>query len=102
MPGMDNAEPERAETLAGRLFQILDMLLHLVAQTVRRGAVLGVQVSEAGLGADDETRRDIEADLGHFAEVRALAAEQLLVMTVSLAEGKDVLLDFGICIHFKT
>ena len=89
------------EALAGRLLQVPDLLLHLVAQPVRRGAVRGVQVGQAGIGGDDETRRHIEADLGHFTQVGALAAEQLLVVTVSLAEGKDILLEFGICIHFK-
>jgi len=45
-----------------------------------------VQVLKAGFGGDDEAGRNIQADLGHFAEVGPLAAQQAFVLTVSLFE----------------
>ena len=55
-----------------------------------RQAALG-EVGAAGVGGDGEARRDRHAQVGHLGEVRALAAEELLLVLVSLAEPIDVL-----------
>ena len=49
------------------------------------------QVLPAGLGGDGESRRDRQAQLGHLGEVRALAAEQILLILVALGEVENVL-----------
>src|SRR5678815_627254 len=48
-----------------------------------------VEVGEARLGGDDESRRDGEPDLRHHAQVRALAAEQQPVGAVTVLECMD-------------
>jgi hypothetical protein len=94
MPGMDRAEPERTDTSSGlsRPPKVLPVLLHRghvrdAPGPVRRRQGCGVQVGQAGLGGDHEAGRHVEADLGHLAQVGALAAEQPLVLAVAFSEG---------------
>ena len=77
-----------AELLAGLLLQQLDVAQHLLHQLLRQDFPL--QIFEAGLRGDDETRRYVQANLGHLAEIGALAAEEPLVLAVSLAECVNV------------
>jgi hypothetical protein len=95
MPGMDIDEPERTETssglsaaaelLAGLLFQILHVLQDLVHCPGRQ--LILIEIGEAGVGTDRESGRHIETDLGHFAEIGALASQQHLVLAVAFLEG---------------
>jgi hypothetical protein len=62
------------------------VLLH---DAVRQTPLRGVEIGQAGLGGDDEARRHAQADLGHLAQVGALAAEQFLVLAVAFVEGID-------------
>ncbi len=55
------------------------------------GRAVLVQIGQAGHGGDDEPRWDIEPDLGHLAQVGALAAEELLVLAVAFFKGKHIL-----------
>jgi hypothetical protein len=51
-----------------------------------------VQVIQAGLCRDHEAGRHVDADLGHFAQVGTLAAQQHLVAAVAILEGVNVFL----------
>ena len=46
---------------------------------------------QTGLGGDDESRRHVQADLRHFAQIRALAAQQFLVLAVAFGKCIDPL-----------
>ena len=81
-----------AEGLAGFLLQRLHLVAHLVHDAGGQFMVGMVEVIQAGLRADDETGRHIDPDLGHFAQVGALAAEQHLVAAVTFLECENVLL----------
>jgi hypothetical protein len=50
----------------------------------------GRQVGPARLGGDREAGRDGQPEIGHLGEVRALPAEKLLLVLVSLGEGVHV------------
>jgi len=73
-----------AEFLARLQFQRLDIAQHLLHQFMRHDAP--VQIFKAGFGGDDKAGWNIQADLGHFAEVGPLAAQQAFVLTVALFE----------------
>jgi hypothetical protein len=74
------------ELFAGLLFEILHVLQDLLPSAL--GKLIMVQVSLAGIGGDRETRRNVEADLRHLAQIGALAAEQHLVLAVAFLESK--------------
>ena len=74
------------KSLAGQCLQFVYLVVDFIHQAGWQLAVLGIQVAEAGLGTDHETRGYINADLRHFAQVGALAAEQLFVLAVALLE----------------
>ena len=103
MPGMDMDEPERtetskgigaaAETFAGLLFQRLHMRLDGVHQPGRQFVLF--QIGVAGIGGDGEAGRDVQPDLRHLAQIRALAAEQHLVLAVTFFEIVNVLFAAG-------
>jgi len=67
----------------------------LILQAVRQSAVIFVIVV-AGIGDDGETGRDRQAEIAHFGQVRALAAEQVAVFRTALGtavpKGVDPLL----------
>ena len=91
-PGPD-ADQQRvsgvAELPAHLLFQLPQMLADLIGETVRDGPL--AQVLPAGLGGDDEPGRHRQAQVGHLRQIRALAAEQVLQVLVSLGEVVDEL-----------
>ena len=62
----------------------------LVHQPGRERVAPG-HVRVAGLGGDGEAGRNGQAEVGHLGEVRALAAEQELLLLAALFEGEDVL-----------
>ncbi len=78
-----------AEPLAHLLLQLGQVLDDLLGQAVRHRPLL--QVVTAGLGGDDEPRRDGQAQVGHLGQVGALAAQQVLEVLVSLGEVIDKL-----------
>ena len=100
MPGIENFAPLRtdtssgcrriAELLAGRLFDGRERRLHLVHQAVGE-LHAGGRVGVAGFGGDREAGRHGQPQVRHLGEVRALAAEQLLLVLVTLVEQVDVL-----------
>ncbi len=100
MPGIDIAEPDRTETssgfsgraeaLAGFPLERRQMRPDSVHQPVRQPLV--AQVGEAGRRRDDESRRNVEADLRHRAQVGAFAAEEHPVVAVAFLEAEDELL----------
>lgn len=83
MLGMDMAEPERTETSRGSsaspkplpvfFFQGLHLGSYLVHHAVRQIVAGIIQISQTGLGGNDETRWHVQPYLGHFAEVGAFA-----------------------------
>ena len=97
IPGIDIAEPERTETssglvaraeaLAGLALERGDVRADVVHQPV--GQPLAFEIGEAGRRGDDESGRDVEADLRHRAQVRAFAAEQHPVAAVAVFECVD-------------
>ncbi|GAA3438115.1 hypothetical protein GCM10018954_077310 [Kutzneria kofuensis] len=82
-----------AELLAHGLFQLGELLRHLIGQAVRELAV--GQVGQARLGGDGEARRHRQAQPRHLAQVGPLAAEQVLHVLVGFGEGVDELGHFG-------
>jgi hypothetical protein len=78
-----------AELPAHLLFQLPQVLADLAGEPVRDGAL--TQVLAAGLGGDDEPRRHRQAQVGHLRQIRALAAEQVLQVLISLSEVVDEL-----------
>ena len=81
-----------AETFAAGGFDLGHVAVHLVDDPGRQLAPGVVQVGQAGFGGNDEARRHTQADLGHLAQIGALAPEQMLVLAVALAEGVHPLL----------
>ena len=55
-------------------------------QAVGQIVASGIDVRQAGFGADDEARRHIDTNLGHFAQVGAFAAEQFFILPVAFFE----------------
>ena len=62
-----------AEGFARDFLEVVDLRPHLGHEAL--GQRVAVQVFETGLGCDHESGRHVEADLRHFAEIGALAAE---------------------------
>ena len=77
-----------AEPASHRLLERGEVLVDLAGQAV--GQVAGLEVGAAGLGRDREPGRHREPEVGHLGEVRALAAEQVLLVLVALGEVVDV------------
>ncbi len=74
-----------AELLAGDLFHLHDVLIDLALDLfVDLSAVL--IVLRAGFRRDGEALRNRKTDIGHFCQVRALAAEELTHVRIALAE----------------
>ena len=78
-----------SETLAHRLLEGAEVLLHLVGEAGREVSV--VEVGEARLGRGGEAGRHRKTHVGHLGEVRALASEEVLHVLVALGEVVDVL-----------
>jgi hypothetical protein len=76
-----------AERLAHRLLQRRQVLGHLVGQ-LRRGAAV-LEVEAAGVGGDGEPGGHRQPQVGHLGQVGALAAQQVLLVLVALAEVVD-------------
>jgi hypothetical protein len=72
-----------AEGLAGDGLDVREAGGDLVAQRLRELAALLV-IDRAEIGRDREARRDRQADRRHLGEVRALAAEQVLVALAAI------------------
>ena len=81
MPGIDSAEPERTDTSSG-LSAAPNFLL--VATSSRN--LVRHEIVETGFRRDHESRRHIEADLSHLAQIGTLAAKQFLVLAVTFGE----------------
>ena len=81
---------EIAELLAGHLFELFDVL-HDLGFDLSVDLVVVLIVLRAGFGGDGEALRDRHAEVGHFGEVRALAAEQLTHVAVAFGEKINVL-----------
>ena len=82
-----------AEALAGNCFDMADAVGDLLAQAV--GEALSFRIiAGAHFRGDGETRWHRQTDRGHFGEVRALAAQEVLVARFTLrdaaAEAVDV------------
>ena len=100
IPGIENGAPERTETSSGSTSSPSRLpmsassargrLGDLVHQPVGQRVACG-HVRLARLGRDREARRDREAELRHLGEVRALAAEQELLLLAAFLEGVHVL-----------
>ena len=80
---------EIAELLAGHLFELFN-ILHDFRFDLAVDLAVVLVVLRAGFGRDGEALRDRHAEVGHFGEVRALAAEQLAHMAVSFREQVNV------------
>ncbi len=105
MPGIEARAPLRqlskqrvfgvAELHAHRLFGLLQGGGHFVAERLRELASLGEE-GGAELGADGEAGGDGQSELGHFRQVRPLAAERVLHRRIAFgplrAEEVNVLL----------
>ena len=98
MPGIENLAPDRTETSSGLvgITQLAADLpleaLHLLGDLRRH--LLGhralLEVGATGLGGDREPGRDRQSELDHLGQVRALAAEQVLLVLVPFGEVVDV------------
>jgi hypothetical protein len=95
---MENFAPERTETssgssepLAHRLLQGAQVLADLPVEPVRQRAVGRAEEGPARVGADREPRRHRKSEVGHLGQVRALPAEQVLLVLAALGEVVDVL-----------
>src|SRR5207237_9373324 len=73
---------------------------HLVHQPVG-DRVAGRHVRLAGIRGDGEPRRYGQAEARHLGKVRALAAEEVLLVAVALTEGVDVLHGFCLRLAFS-
>ena len=115
MPGIETRAPERTETSSGcalspkrrpTAFSIRARAASTWA--FRSSGYLPVVVVERGadLGRDGEARRDRQADRGHFGQVGALAAEQVLhirpAFVVTGAEAVNPLGHGGPLLAFDT
>ena len=91
----------RANRDEQRVGVVPEPLAHLLLERRERGgdllhqavgeAVAGRHVRLARLGGDRESRGNGKAEVRHFGEVGALAAEQELLVLAALLEGVDVL-----------
>jgi hypothetical protein len=86
-----DAQGDVPEALARLLLEGPDLGAHGVRQTRGQLALRRIEKGQAGLGRNDETRRDVQPDLGHLAEIRPLAAQQHLVLAVAFLKRKHVL-----------
>ena len=81
-----------AELLARLTLEHLDVLAHVIHQTLGQLAAEGVIV-RARVGGDGESRWNRKPNRNHVCEIRTLAAEQHLLrrvaLTLSFAEVKD-------------
>ena len=88
-----------AELLAELLLEHLDVRADIVHQALRQLAA-AVVVRGAGVGGDREARRNRQTDRDHVGEVRALAAEEHLLLgaafALRLAEVEDHLADLDL------
>ena len=86
-----------AERLAGQLADMVQRLLDLRLQFRRIGFVVRVEIG-ADRGRDGEAGRHRQAEIGHFGEVGALAAEQIaqarFALGLAVAERVDPLAGF--------
>ena len=86
-----------AERLAGQLADMVERLLDLRLQCRRIGFVVRVEIG-ADRGRDGEAGRHRQAEIGHFGEVGALAAEQVaqarFALGLAVAERIDPLAGF--------
>ena len=86
-----------AERLAGELADMVERLFDLRLQRRRIGFVVGVEIG-ADRGRNREAGRHRQAEIGHFGEVGALAAEQVaqarFALGLAVAEGVDPLAGF--------
>ena len=86
-----------AERLAGQFADMLQRLLDLRLQRGRIGFVVGVEIG-ADRGRNGEAGRHRQAEIGHFGEVGALAAEQIaqarFALGLAVTEGIDPLAGF--------
>jgi hypothetical protein len=86
-----------AERLAGELADMLQRLLDLSLQRSRIGFVVGVKIS-ADRSWNREARRHRQAEIGHFGEIGALAAEQIaqagFALGLAVAKRVDPLAGF--------
>src|ERR1044071_8600049 len=73
------------------LLDALQTFLDLFPQAFRKVLVV-FEEGVAGFGGDDQTRRHGQSSLGHFAESRAFAAEERLVVTGAFVEEVDPLI----------
>ena len=97
MPGIDIAEPERTDTSSGfaaapkplPVFFSSSAMLARTSAIRPAGSARVLEVGEARGRRDDESRRNIEADLRHRAQVRPLATQQHLVAAVAVFECAD-------------
>ncbi len=67
-----------------RSLQAVDRIADGGHQSVRN--LVRFEIVETGFRRDHEARRHIEADLGHLAEIGALAAKQFLVLAVTFGK----------------
>ena len=91
----------RAHRHEQRIGSLAELLAHLRLERVPGGGdfvhqagrqrVAAGHVRVAGLGRDREPGRNGQAEVGHLGEVRALAAEQELLLLAALFEREDVL-----------
>ncbi len=95
MPGIENFAPDRTATSSGSS-ACPRLLAHGVLERRKVVGDLGCEpdrhpplgeVLAAGVGADDEARWHRQAEAGHLGEVRALAAQQVLLVLVAFREG---------------
>ena len=86
-----------AERLAGQLADMIQRLLDLRLQFRRIGFVVRVEIG-ADRGRNGEAGRHRQAEIGHFGEIGALAAEQIaqarFALGLAVAEGIDPLAGF--------
>jgi len=80
-----------AELLAADSFGLLERLFNLL-EDLGHDDLAVVVVAGAGLGGDRKALRNRQAEIGHFGEVRTLAAEQIAHARVALAEEIDILM----------
>lgn len=83
-----------AELLAHLLLEGVEVRTHLVTQCHR--LIATVEVDLASLRGDDEPGRNRQAEIGHLGEVRALPAQEVLEVLVSLGEVVNELHYVGI------
>ena len=81
---------EVTELLAGDLLHLRD-ILHDLGEDIVVDPPAVLVVLGAGFGGDGETLGDGQADVGHFGQVRAFAAQQLTHVRVALGEQVAVL-----------